>query len=140
MIGNLCDNPEAFTTQNGVTRSTFKIAVQRRYTNASGQREADFFTVVAWRQTAEFCNKYLLKGRKVAVEGSIQNRSYTAQDGSTRWVTEIIAESVEAVGAPKEGESKPAEQPAPRPQERPQQQRMDESQFVEVEDDDELPF
>ena len=134
MIGNLCDNPEAFTTQNGVTRSTFKIAVQRRYTNASGQREADFFTVVAWRQTAEFCNKYLLKGRKVAVEGSIQNRSYTAQDGSTRWVTEIIAENVEAVGAPKDGDSKPA----PRPQ-RNEQQRMDESGFTEV-DDDELPF
>ena len=104
LIGNLCDNPEAYTTQNGITRSTFKIAVQRRFANAQGVREADFLPVIAWRQTAEFCNKYLLKGRKVAVEGSIQTRSYDAQDGSKRYVTEIIADRVEALGGPKEAE------------------------------------
>jgi len=129
LIGNLCDNPTGRTTQSGVAQSTFKIAVQRRFANAQGVREADFFTVVAWRQTADFCNKYLLKGRRVAVEGSIQNRSYTAQDGGTRWVTEIIAENVEAVGAPKENADalKPEEAPT-----------MPEG-FKEV-DDDELPF
>ena len=138
LIGNLCDNPEAYTTQSGVIRSTFKIAVQRRFTNASGVREADFLTVVAWRQTAEFCNKYLLKGRKIAVEGSIQTRSYDAQDGSKRYVTEIIADSVEALGGPKEGEGRPAE--APSVPSRNEQQRMDTSGFTEVEDDSELPF
>lgn len=97
LIGNLCSDPEPHTTQNGVARSTFRVAVQRRFTNAQGQREADFLTVVAWRQAAEFCNRYLTKGRKVAVEGSIQNRSYQAQDGSTRWVTEIIADHVESL-------------------------------------------
>ncbi len=98
LIGNLVADPEARTTQSGISQSTFRIAVQRRFANQQGVREADFFTVIAWRQTADFCNRFLSKGRKVAVEGSIQNRSYDAQDGSKRYVTEIIADSVEAVG------------------------------------------
>ena len=121
LIGNLANDPEPFTTQSGISRSTFRVAVQRRFANAQGVREADFFTVIAWRQTADFCNRYLTKGRKVAVEGSIQNRSYDAQDGSKRYVTEIIADSVEAVGGRDEGQG----QARPR--------------FTEVEDD-ELPF
>jgi single-strand DNA-binding protein len=111
LIGNLAENPTGRTTQSGISKSTFRIAVQRRFANAQGVREADFLTVVAWRQTADFCNKYLLKGRKVAVEGSIQVRSYDAQDGSKRYVTEIIADSVEALGVAKEGESRPADAP-----------------------------
>lgn len=97
MIGNIATDIEPHTTQSGISRSTFKIAVARRFANAQGEREADFFAVVAWRQTAEFCNKYLSKGRKVSVEGTLQNRSYQAQDGSKRMVTEIIADNVEAL-------------------------------------------
>ena len=113
--------------------------MQRRFANAQGVREADFLTVIAWRQTAEFCNKYLLKGRKVAVEGSIQTRSYDAQDGSKRYVTEIIADSVEALGGPKEAEAKPAAAPSVPPQ-RNEQQRMDMNGFTEVDPGDDLPF
>ena len=140
LIGNLCDNPEAFTTQSGIARSTFRVAVQRRFANAQGVREADFLTVVAWRQTAEFCNRYLIKGRKVAVEGSIQTRSYDAQDGSKRYVTEIIADSVEALTPKGESDGRPADAPGA-PPEPPRQQRMDMApggDFQEV--DDELPF
>ena len=97
IIGNLTAKPEAYTTQGGVSRSTFRVAVRRRFANANGQHESDFFTVVAWRQTAEFCNKYLDKGHKVAVEGTLQVRQYDAQDGSKRTVTEIIAENVESL-------------------------------------------
>lgn len=117
------------------------MAVQRRFANAQGVREADFLTVVAWRQTADFCNRYLLKGRKVAVEGSIQVRSYDAQDGTKRWVTEIIADSVEALTPKSEGDGRPADAPNAQP-EPPRQQRMDMppgGDFQEV-DDDELPF
>ena len=103
LIGNLANDPEARTTQSGISQSTFRIAVQRRFANPQGVREADFFTVIAWRQTADFCNRYLSKGRKVAVEGSIQNRSYDAQDGSKRYVTEIIADNVEPVGSREDG-------------------------------------
>ena len=98
LIGNLATDPEAFETQSGVSRSTFRLAVQRNYANQCGQREADFLTIVAWRKTADFCNSYLAKGRKIAVEGSIQVRSYDAEDGSKRWVTEIVADRVEALG------------------------------------------
>lgn len=141
MIGNLANDPEAFTTQSGISRSTFRLAVQRKYANAQGVREADFFTVVCWRNTAEFCNKYLSKGRRVAVEGSLQNRSYDAQDGTKRYVTEINADSVEALGGKSDcsgGNSgsgasaptppPPTDTPAPMP-----------GDFQEV-DDDELPF
>ena len=138
LIGNLANDPEAFTTQSGISRSTFRIAVQRRFANAQGVREADFFTVVAWRQTADFCNRYLSKGRRVAVEGSVQNRSYDAQDGSKRYVTEIIADSVEALGGREEaGQARlhdegPTPPPAP-----PAGPAMND--FTEVADDD-LPF
>lgn len=97
IIGNIASDPEAHTTQGGIARSTFRVAVQRRFKNAEGKHDADFLTVVAWRQTADFVNKYLKKGSRVAVEGSIQNRSYDAQDGSKRYVTEIIADNVEAL-------------------------------------------
>ena len=139
MIGNLASDPEPFTTQTGISRSTFRIAVQRRFANAQGVREADFFTVIAWRQTADFCNRYLTKGRKVAVEGSIQNRSYDAQDGSKRYVTEIMADSVEAVGGRDEsqGQARPRDNGPTPPPAPPAGPAMND--FTEVEDD-ELPF
>lgn len=126
LIGNLTADPEARTTQSGISKSTFRIAVQRRFKNSEGNYDSDFFTVVAWRNTADFCNNYLAKGRKVAVEGSLQTRTYDAQDGSKRYVTEVIADSVEAL-------TKAAEAPtgAPAPQQG--------DGFEEV-DDDQLPF
>ena len=95
LIGNLAADHESRTTQSGISQCTLRLAVQRRFANQQGVREADFFNVVCWRQTADFAARYLSKGRRVAVEGSIQNRSYDAQDGSKRYVTEIIADNVE---------------------------------------------
>ena len=103
LIGNLANDPEARTTQSGISQSTFRIAVQRRFANQQGVRETDFFPVVAWRQTAELCNRYLSKGRRVAIEGSIQTRSYDAADGSKRYVTEIIAENIEFLSSRNDG-------------------------------------
>ena len=128
LIGNLANDPESRTTQSGIAQCSFRIAVQRRFKGANGERETDFLPVVCWRQTAEFAQRYLAKGRKVAVEGSIQTRSYDAQDGSKRYVTEIIADSLEAVGSRDEsaqGTQKPAQN--------------HQAGFTEV-DDDELPF
>ena len=137
LIGNLANDPEGRTTQSGISQSTFRIAVQRRFANAQGVREADFLTVVAWRQTADFCNRYLSKGRRVAVEGSIQNRSYDAQDGSKRYVTEIIADSVEALGGREDGGQPRTRDEGPTPPPAPPAPAMND--FTEV-DDDELPF
>ena len=138
LIGNLANDPEAFTTQSGISRSTFRIAVQRRFANAQGVREADFLTVVAWRQTADFCNRYLSKGRKVAVEGSIQTRSYDAQDGTKRYVTEIVADNVEFLSPNQQGEQRPRSADVPLPPE-PNFTPASNGGFTEVEDD-ELPF
>ena len=136
LIGNLAADPESRTTQSGVQQCTLRLAVQRRFANQQGQREADFFNVVCWRQTAEFAARYLSKGRKIAVEGSIQNRSYTAQDGSKRYVTEINAEHIESLDRAPDTAPQPAAQ-APKA-EPPKQMRADE--FIECTDDDELPF
>ena len=134
LIGNLANDPESRTTQSGIAQCSFRLAVQRRFKGANGERDTDFLPVVCWRQTAEFAQRYLAKGRKVAVEGSIQTRSYDAQDGSRRYVTEIIADSVEAVGGREEGAQDA--QGAQSAQEPAQNHQMG---FTEVDDDD-LPF
>ena len=80
--------------------------------NQQGVREADFIPIVTWRQTAELCSRYLSKGRKVAVEGVIQVRSYDAQDGSKRYVTEVVADNVEFLSSP-QGERPRGDNPPP---------------------------
>ena len=98
-IGNLTRDPEIATTENGVNRCTFTIAVNRRYTNSNGEREANFINVVAWRGLADNCGKYLKKGSKVAVAEKMQNRSYDDKDGNRRYATEIVAEDVEFISS-----------------------------------------
>lgn len=97
IIGNLTKDPEKKVTSDGVSVANFTVAVSR-----SGNREkADFLPVVTWRKLADNCAKYLAKGRKVAVIGEIQTRSYTANDGSKRYVTEINADEVEFLSTSK---------------------------------------
>lgn len=96
LIGNLTKDPEMRSTQSGVAVCNFSIAVNRRFRNPqTGQQETDFLNVIAWRQLAELCGKYLAKGRKVAVTGSIQTRQYEAKDGSKRTAWDIVADEVE---------------------------------------------
>lgn len=98
LVGNLTKDPELKTTASGISVCTFTIAVNRRVSReaqAQGARDADFFNIVAWRQTAELCAKYLAKGRKVGVVGSLQTRTYDAQDGTKRYITEVVADEVE---------------------------------------------
>ena len=147
-LGNLARDPEYGTTQSGIAYCRFTVACQRRFTNQQGVREADFINCVAWRQTADFVNRYFIKGSRIAGEGTIQVRSYDAQDGSKRWTTEVVVDSVEFAGAKQdsgqqESNRNPAPTPPPQAQQRNEQQRMDlagnSGQFEEVEDD-ELPF
>ena len=95
LIGNLTRDPEMRATSAGVSVCNFSIAVNRRFRNQNGQQETDFFNIVAWRQLGELCGKYLMKGRKVAVSGSIQTRTYEAQDGTRRNAFDIVADEVE---------------------------------------------
>ena len=95
LIGNLAKDPELTTTNNGVSLCKFTIAVPRRFTGADGEREADFLPIIVWRGQADNCYKYLKKGSKAAIVGSVQTRSYEGTDGTRRYITEIVAEEVE---------------------------------------------
>ena len=97
LVGNLTKDPELTTTTSGVSVCRFTIAVSRRYVGASGERETDFINIVVWRGQAENCHKYLKKGSKCGVVGTLQTRSYDAQDGSKRYVTEVVADEVEFI-------------------------------------------
>jgi single-strand DNA-binding protein len=98
IIGRLTRDPEMRTTTSGTNSTTFTVAVSRTYTDANGERGTDFLNCVAWRKQAENIAKYCTKGSQVAVEGRIQTRSYDAQDGTKRYVTEIIADNVTFLG------------------------------------------
>lgn len=98
IIGRLTRDPEMRTTTSGINSTSFTVAVSRTYSNQNGERETDFINCVAWRKQAENIAKYCTKGTQVAVEGRIQTRSYDAQDGTKRYVTEIIADNVTFLG------------------------------------------
>ena len=93
LIGRLTKEAELRTTASGTSSATFTLAVSRQFTNANGERETDFVSCVAWRKQAENIAKYCTKGSLVAVEGRIQTRNYDAQDGTKRYVTEVIVEN-----------------------------------------------
>lgn len=138
LIGNLVADPEVRKTSGDISVCTFRIAVQRRYTNQQGVREADFFNVVAWRQLADLCSKYLAKGRKVGVVGVLQSRTYDAQDGSKRYIVEIVADEVEFLSSPQERSNNPVDGMVPPPP-APSSSYNGNTGFTQV-DDDELPF
>ncbi|MBQ7307846.1 MAG: single-stranded DNA-binding protein [Clostridia bacterium] len=99
LLGRLTKDPDLNTTSSGISVCSFTLAISRRYSNSNGERETDFINIVAWRTNAEICHKYLKKGSQVSIIGSIQTRTYDAQDGTKRTVTEVVAEEVEFVGS-----------------------------------------
>lgn len=129
LIGNLTHAPEVSKTSNGTTVSRFSIAVTRRYQNANGERETDFFPVTAFGKLAENCNLYLDKGRKVAVCGSLQIHRYTDKDGIQRQAFDVIADEVEFLSA------KTDDTQTEMPQKPSKQVEME-----DVTDNDNLPF
>lgn len=98
LIGRLTKDPEMRYTQSGKGVASFTLAINRPFKDENGDKATDFIPIVAWGKTAELCAKYLTKGRQTAITGRIQTRSYTANDGSKRYVTEVIAEEVEFIG------------------------------------------
>ena len=96
LIGRLVDAPEAKTTPNGISVTTFRIGVNRRF----NREISDFFTIVTWRALADNCGKYLVKGQQVSVIGELQTRSYEDKNGVKRYVTEVAADEVEFLSKP----------------------------------------
>ena len=105
LIGNLTRDPEISTTTSGISVCRMSIAVGRRFANAEGGRDADFFNITAWRGTADNCAKFLKKGNKIAVSGSIQTRTYDKQDGTKGFSIDIIADEVEFLTSRNDGSS-----------------------------------
>lgn len=130
LIGNLTRDPELAETTSGIKVCRFAIAVNRTYAGSDGNRETDFFNITVWRTQAENCGRYLKKGSKVAIVGSLQNRSYEDKEGVKRNVTDIIASEVEflASRSTQEGSS---DDGASQRRERPK---------LEPVSDDDLPF
>lgn len=130
LIGNLTRDPETGSTQGGVEFTRFTIAVNRPFTNAAGERLADYFDVICWRQLAERCGKYLFKGNKVGIVGSVQRRQYEDRDGIKRTSFDVVADNVEFL-TPKSSNNRDGYAPEP------PRDGMDDMQPVDPED---LPF
>ena len=145
LVGNLVADPELKQTPSGVSVVSFTLAVQRRFAKPDDAQQADFISIVAWRQTAEFISRYFSKGKSILICGSIQSRSYTDQNGQKRYVTEVVADEATFV------EKKSSDSPRANGdnmfygQEPPQQNfggnapRAAETNFEDVGEDD-LPF
>ena len=144
LIGRLTRDPEVRYTQSGVAVCTFTLAVDRRFARRDandGQPTADFITIVACRKLAEIFGNNLIKGRRISVEGRIQVRSYEAQDGSKRYVMEIVADEIEFLDSRSSVQHEGgfgAGAPAPQPQ--PQSKPADAGSFGPSIPDEEIPF
>ena len=95
LVGRLTKDPEYRENRNGVGVATFTLAINRPFTNAQGEREADFINVVVFKRQAENVSQYLFKGNLTGVDGRIQSRSYENQEGRRIFVTEVVADSVQ---------------------------------------------
>ncbi|MGO5441540.1 single-stranded DNA-binding protein [Megamonas funiformis] len=127
LAGRLARDPELRYTQTGKAVVSFSLAVNRRFSH-NQEQTADFIPIVVWDKLAEVCSKHLFKGSQVLIEGRMQVRNYEAQDGSKRYVTEVIAQELEFMGSkPTALESKPLS---------PQAQNFGQ----EVHPDEEIPF
>ncbi len=132
LTGRLTADPELKTTPNGISVTTFSIAVDRRYRSGE-ERQTDFINIVAWRQSAEFITKYFKKGSLIGIEGSIQTRRYQDKNGNNRTAFEVVANNVQFVESKRD--SAPSSEPA-------SFSNADVNDFADLGDaaDDDLPF
>ena len=128
LTGRLTADPELKKTPNGVSVTSFTVAVDRPYRSGE-ERQTDFINIVAWRQTAEFITKYFNKGSLIGIEGSIQTRKYTDKNGNNRTAFEVVANNVQFVESKRDN----AEQGNTF-------ENQAAGEFEEVSDDDDLPF
>ena len=139
LVGNLTRDPELTTTTNGLSVCRFSLAVSRRFANSEGEREADFINCVAWRGLADNVSKYLKKGKKACVVGSLQTRTYEAQDGTKRYVTEVVADDVEFISPKGSDDGEPTERSKFDDDDKAESPKAKIAKFEPVDDDD-LPF
>lgn len=146
LIGRVCDSIDLRKTQSGISSCRFTVAVDRRFADKNtGERQADFITCQAWRQTAEFVGRYFTKGSMIALEGSLRTGKYQDKNHSdvTHYTTDVMVENVEFCGGKKEnsggGNSEPAAVPAQEIVNQAQSMGVP-AEFEEILSDGELPF
>jgi len=105
LMGRLTRDPELRTTESGISRTTFSLAVQRKTKNEDGNYEVDFIDCVTWRDTADVIFKHFRKGSQICVEGSIRKDSFTDKDGNTKYNTYVLVDGFDFVGTQKETQS-----------------------------------
>ena len=143
LMGRLTGDPELKTTQSGVSVTSFSVAVDRAYRSKDQERQTDFINCVAWRNTAEFISRYFRKGQRIALQGSLQSRKYTANDGSQRTVFEVVVDNAffceskggNAAGAPGYDSQVPQYSEA-----KPAFSTANSGDFEEILTDEDLPF
>ena len=146
LMGRLVADPELRHTPQGVSVTTFTIAVDRSFVRQGEQRQADFIDIVAWRSTAEFVCKYFQKGSLIAVDGSIQTRTYQDKNGNNRKAFEIVADNVhfassKSGGNPGTGSYAPRQEvPREAAQEAPSYSAGSNEAFAVIDDGEDLPF
>ena len=141
LIGRLTADPELRQTQSGVASCRFTVAVDRKFADKNtGEKQTDFITCTAWRQTAEFVAKYFNKGKMIAVEGSLRTGKYQDKNHEdvTHYTTDVYVDNVEFVGGKNDGGNN-TQQPAPA-QEQPAKTDSDSSEFEAVLADGDVPF
>ncbi len=101
LIGNLGNNPEVITLDSGKKLAKFSIATNDSYTNAKGEKITDtqWHNIIAWNKTAEMVEKYLVKGKEIAVEGKLTSRSYEDKDGAKKYITEVVCNEILFLGS-----------------------------------------
>jgi single-strand DNA-binding protein len=143
LVGRLTKDPELRYTNSNIAVATFTMAVDRGFTNADGKKETDFIPIVVWKKSAENVAKYLNKGSLVGVDGRIQTRNYEASDGTRRYITEVVADSVKFLDSkPKDDSTAQYDTKQEIPESLKKEEKEDPffaSSNIEIDDDD-LPF
>lgn len=156
LMGRITQELELKQTTNGTAVLSFNVAVDRNYTKQGEEKQTDFITCVAWRQTAEFISKYFSKGRMIALEGNLRTRTYDDKNGSKHYVTEVYVDNVSFTGEPKQdgnssasSQSVPQQntppqnaspQPAPSQNSSPATQSLGIDGYEEIFNGDDVPF
>jgi len=139
-MGRFVADPDLRQTPNGVSVTSFTLAVDRSYVKAGTERQTDFIDIVAWRNTAEFVCKYFKKGQLAAVQGAIQTRSYTDKEGNKRKAFEIVADNVHFAEPKRDGQQASNNNTSAKQEEKPCYVDGNSDDFEEIPSDDDLPF
>ena len=139
IMGRLVADPELRTTTSGISRTSFRVAVDRRYQRAGEEKQTDFISCVAWREKADFVSQWFHKGSMIAVQGSLQTRSYEDNNGNKRTAYEVVADNVSFCGSKAEsGTGAPMGNASSAPAA--SYSNSSSEDFSQVVDDDDLPF